>query len=126
MKKLSAVLFLCVMQLSAYPVFASEEASLPPVIEGVARNMDFFARPGILRRLDNHLLYDVNRINAELIGVSFISPLGYETKRIYDINTLKVIHTVSSLHSKARREAMRRESISVADAIKLAESIANK
>ena len=96
---------------------------MPPVIESVVRNLDFFAQSWVLRRYENHFLHDVIRLNNERIGVSLISPSGFEVKLVYDVNTLEILYLDIFLHEKSKREAMRLESISVADAIKLAKSV---
>jgi hypothetical protein len=111
------------MLFSGVPAFGGQEAALPFVVEGVVRNLDFFARPWVLWRYENYFLYDVNRLGNERIGVSLISPSGYEVKLVYDVSTLDVLYSDISLHEKSKREAMRHESISVADAIKLARSV---
>ena len=49
--------------------------------------------------------------------------LGFEVRAVYDVNTLDVLYLDTVLPEKSRREAMRRESVSVADAIKLANSV---
>ena len=123
LKRLCAAFFLCVMLL-AVPAFGEQETALPSVIEGVARNLDFFAQPWISQRHENHFLHDVRRLNSELIGVSLISPFGFEVQLVYNVNTLEIAFSEIFLHVKSRREAMMRESIRVTDAIRLAESVA--
>ena len=122
MKRFFVALVLCIMLFSTVPAFGGQETVLPFVVEGVVHNMDFFAKPLVLWRYENHFLYDVNRLNNERIGVSLISPSGFEVKLVYDVSTLDVLYLDTFLHEKSKREAMRRESISVADALKLARS----
>jgi len=122
MKRFCAVLLLCVMLFWAVTAFAREEVALPSVVEGVFRNLDFFVRPWVLWGYENCFLYDVNRLNRERIGVCIISPPGFEFKLVYDVNTLEVLYCDMSIPEKSKREAMKRESISVADAVKLAKS----
>jgi hypothetical protein len=68
-------------------------------------------------------LHDVNRLNNERIGVVLISPSGFEVRLVYDVNSLDVLYWDTLLYEKSKREAMRRESISVADAVKLAKRV---
>jgi hypothetical protein len=65
----------------------------------------------------------VNRLSKEQIGVILISPSDFEIKLVYDVNTLDVLFVDTLVHEKSERESMRRESISVTDAIKLAKSV---
>ena len=124
MKRFCAVLALCVILFSAVPAFGGQEkTSLPSVVEGVVRNLDFFARPWVLRGYGSYFLYDVNRLSNEQIGVVLISSFGFEARLVYDVNTLSVFYLDTFLPEKSRREAMRRESISVADAVNLAKSV---
>jgi len=125
MKRFCVVLLLCVMLFSVVPAFGEQKAALPSVILGVVQNRDFFARPWVLRGYEDHFLYDVNRLDNEQIGVILISPLGFEVRVVYDVNTLDVHHLDMLLPEKPRREAMRRESVSVDDAVKLAKSVMN-
>ena len=120
MKQFCVVLTVCMLLLSAVPAFGRQEAALPSVVEGVARNFDFFVKPRALWLYENYFLYDVNRLSRERIGVVLISPFGFEITLVYDVNTLDVLYSDMFLHEKSVREAMRRGSISVADAIKLA------
>ena len=123
MKRLYAVLVLCVVLFWVAPAFGGQETVLPSLVKGVVRNMDFFTRPCVLWGYEDCFLYDVNRMNRERIGVRLISPTGFEFNLVYDVDTLDVIYRDMFIPEKAKREVLRRESISVADAIKLAESV---
>jgi hypothetical protein len=123
MKRFCVALSLCVMLFSVVPAFGGQETALPSVVEGVVRNLDFFAQPRVLRGYENHFLYDVNRLDNERIGVVLISPLGFEVRSVYGVKTLDVLFLDTSVPEKQRCEAMRRESISVADAIKMVKSV---
>ena len=124
MKRFFAALALCVMLFGAVPASGEQKISLPSVLEGVVRNRDFFSRAGVLWGYVDCFLHDVNRLNDERIGVVLISPSGFEIRLVYDVKTLNVLYLDTLLPNKARREAMRRESVSVADAVKLAKSVA--
>ena len=125
MKQICVALLLCVILL-VVPAFGEEKAALPFVVEGVVRNRDFFSRPWVLWGYENCFLYDVNRLNNERIGVVLISPSGFEIRLVYDVNTLDAIYREMFVPEKSKREAMRRESISVADAVKLANRAAKQ
>jgi hypothetical protein len=123
MKKIFIVFALCVMVLSAVPAFG-QESELPRVAVEVVRNRDFFARLWILWGYENCFLHDVNRLNEGRIGVVVLSPSGFEIRVVYDVETLDAVYTDMRVAEKSEREAMRRESISVADAVKLARDVA--
>jgi len=128
MKRFCAALSLCVMLLffSQVPAFGEEKTVLPFVVEGVVYNRDFFSRPWVLWGYENCFLHDVSRLNNERIGVVLISPSGFEIRLVYDVNTLDAIYREMLIPEKSKREAMRRESISVADAVKLANRAAKQ
>ena len=122
MKRFCVVLLLCVMFFSVVPVFGEQQVALPSVILGVVQNREFFARSWVLRGYEDCFLYDVNRLDDEQVGVVLITPLGFEVRVVYEVDTLDVLYLDTVLPEKSRREAMRRESVSVADAVKLAKS----
>jgi hypothetical protein len=93
------------------------------VVKSIIYNKDFFARPWALWGYENHYLYDVNRLNDERIGISLIAPSGFEVRLVYDANTLDIIYQDTFVSGKSKREVMRSESVSVADAVKLAKNI---
>jgi len=99
---------------SAEPVCA-----LPLVVEKVAANKDFFA--GFTWYLECDL-YDVSRIDAERVGLILLSPLGFEVRLVWDAKAGEIYKDLL-VPEKGKREAMRRESMPVADAVKLAASL---
>jgi hypothetical protein len=123
MKKIFIVLALCAMVLSAVPSSA-QESELPRVVVEVLRNRDFFAKPWILWGYEKCFLHDMNRLNEGRIGVTLLSPSGFEIQVVYDVETLDAVYTDMRVPEKSARGAMRRESISVADAVKLARGVA--
>jgi hypothetical protein len=125
MERLCVALSLCVILFLAVPAFGGQEAAIPVVVEGIVRNLDFFARPWVLWGYENCFLHDVNRLNREQIGLSLMSPSGFEVRLVYDVNTLEVIYYDMKMHEKTKREAMRSQSVSVPDAIKLAKNVVN-
>jgi len=123
MKRFFVVLSLYIM-LWVVPAFADQKTPLPSVLEGVIHNRDFFAQPWALWKYEDCFLYDVNRLSNERIGVVLISPSGFEVRLVYDVSTLDILYVDTLLPEKSKREAMRRESVSVADAMKLVKSVA--
>jgi hypothetical protein len=121
MKKIFIVLALCAMVLSAVPA-SGQESELPHVAVEVLRNRDFFAKPWILWGYENCFLHDVNRLNERRIGVTLLSPSGFEIRVVYDVETLDAVYTDMRVSEKSKREVMRRKSIFVSDAVKLAKS----
>ena len=120
MKRFCVVLALCVLVFSAFPAFGEQKTVLPSVVERVVLNRDFFTQSGILKGYEDYLLYDVNRLDGERIGVVLICPSGFEVRVVYGVNTLEVLYLDMLLPKKSRREVMRRESVKVEDAVKLA------
>ena len=125
MKRFLAVYLLWVMLFSAFPAFGDMKEDLPSIIEGVVQNRDFFARPWVLKGYEDCFLYEVNRLDGEQIGVVLITPIGFEVRAVYDVNTLDIVYLDTLVPEKSKREEMRRESVSVADAIKLAKRAEN-
>jgi hypothetical protein len=121
MKKFFAVLALCAMVLSAVPA-SGQESKLPRVAVEVIRNRDFFIKPWILWGYENCFLHDVNRLNEGRIGVILLSPSGFEIQVLYDVETLDAVYTDMRVSEKSKREIMRRKSLLVSDAVKLAKS----
>lgn len=114
MKRILAVAVLLCSLLAAQPVFA-----LPLVIEGVVKNKEFFA--GFFEYEDCYL-YDVARIGDERIGLVVLSPIGFEIRLVHEIQSGEMLYKDIFVPEKGKREAMMWESISVADAIRLARS----
>jgi hypothetical protein len=69
---------------------------------------------------DGHRLVDVERLSEERTGVALLSPAGFEVRLVFDMAAGKVVYENSSIPAKSRREEMRLESLSVADAVRLA------
>ena len=114
MKRILAVAVLLCSLLAAQPVFA-----LPLVIEGVVKNKEFFAE---FSEYEDCYLYDVARIGDERIGLVVLSPIGFEIRLVHEIQSGEMLYKDIFVPEKGKREAMMRESISVADAIRLARS----
>jgi hypothetical protein len=122
MKRLCVAFFLCVMVFWAFPAFGEQDAELPAVVQAIVRNRDFFTRRWILWGYEDSFLFDVKRLNDERIGIGLLTPSGFSVKLVYEVKALKVSYENTRIPEKSAREAMRRESISVADAVKLAKS----
>ena len=113
-------LICCVMLSFAEPVMGEQKMDFPAVVESVVRNQDFFTQTLALRKYENYYLYDVNRLNSGQIGVVLVCPSGFEIRLVYDVNTLGILYYDMLMPEKTKREAMKRKSISVADAVRLA------
>ena len=122
MRKFFTVLSLCVMFLPALPA-SGLEGEPPRVAVEVVRNRDFFARPWILWGYENCLLHDANRLDEGRIGVTLLSPSGIEIRLVYDVKTLDAVYADARVPGKSEREKSGRESISIADAVKLAKGV---
>jgi hypothetical protein len=96
----------------------------PLILEKVVQNQDFFSEPWVLHEYEDYMLYDVKRLDDGRIGVVFLAPSGMEYRCVYDVETLSAVYMDVAVRKKAQREAMLRESVRVADAIKIAKSCA--
>jgi hypothetical protein len=119
MKRLCIALLLCVMLFLAVPAFGKDGADLPVVVQSVVRNSDFPTKRWILWGYEDGFLIDVDRLNDERIGIDLITPLGFEVRLVYDIETLKVLYSNTLIPDRSEREAMRLKNLSVTDAMKL-------
>ena len=126
MKRFCVAFSLCLMFFGVVPASGGQETSLPSVVESVILNRDFFSKPWILWGYEDCFLYGVNRLNEERIGVELISQSGFVVRLVYDVETLDVLYGEALAPDKSKREAMRRESVSVADAVKLAKRVVEK
>jgi hypothetical protein len=120
MKRLCVAFFLCVMLFCAFPAFGEQSADLPAVVENIVRNRDFFTRRWILWGYEDSFLLDVTRLNDERIGINLITPLGFEVKLVYEVETLKVVYENIRIPNKSEREVQLRESIRATEAVQLA------
>ena len=118
MKRFYIAFSLCVMLFWAVPAFGEQKIYLPHVMQGVVNNLDFFTKPWVLWKYEDSLLYDVKRLNGERIGIVLFSPPGFEIRLVYGMNTSAALYLDWLVPEKSKREVMRRESISVADAVK--------
>jgi hypothetical protein len=64
----------------------------------------------------------VERLGDGRVGVVLLTPIGFELHMVFDLETKEMIYETTSVPSKDRREAMRRESIFVPDAVKIAKN----
>jgi hypothetical protein len=104
--------------LAANPAFA-----LPPRVENVIRNVvrdrEFFA--GFWGH-ERHFLHDVERLSDGRVGVVLLTPIGFELHMVFDLKTKEMIYETTNVPSKDRREGMKRESIFITDAVKIAKN----
>jgi hypothetical protein len=92
------------------------------VNQAVARNSEFLA--GGLHGYENYHLYDVYELRPELFGVVMLCPVGFLKTIVYDTRNgkMEVIYRDVYIPGKEKREALRRESVKAADAVRLAKS----
>jgi hypothetical protein len=74
---------------------------------------------------EDYSLCDVYKLRPGLFGVVMLCPVGFQETLVYDTRKGKreVIYRDAIIPRKSRREKMRRESIRVADAVKVAKRI---
>ena len=115
MKKIFAILSFCAVLFSAEAAFA-----LPTVVERVAINKSFFAT---LKGYDDYFLYDAECLDEGRIGVILLDTLGFEFRLVFNKRTKEVVYRNALIPVKKRRESMKKESISVADAVRIARAL---
>lgn len=111
MKRIFWMSFLCALLLAASPAFA-----LPPIATRVLTNGDFFAA---FKGYDDCFLYDIERFDGERIGVVLLDSIGFRYLLVFGVKTHEILYRNVSIPEKKKREAMKRESIRVADAVRL-------
>jgi hypothetical protein len=119
----AAVLALCVVLFSASLAFGAPASALPEVVESVVRHREFFAR---LQGYGHCFLHDAEKLPGGRVGVVLLTPLNFELRIVFDMETGKEIYRSTTLPEKSRREAMRQMSVSVADAVELAKSAVSR
>jgi hypothetical protein len=102
---------------------AVEADNAPKVILNVAQNREFMAG---FTGYDNYSLLDVYQWRPGFYGVAMLCPAGIQETFIYDTRDgkMEVVYRDAMIPRKNRREELRRESIKVADAVRLAQSVA--
>ena len=102
---------------------AVEADNAPKVILNVVQNREFMAD---FTGYDDYSLLDVYQWRPGFYGVVMLCPAGIQETFIYDTRNGKkeVIYRDAMIPRKSRREELRRESIKVSDAVRLAQSIA--
>jgi hypothetical protein len=100
---------------------AVEADDVPKVILSVARHREFMAD---FAGYEGYSLLDVYEWRAGMFGVVMLCPAGFHETLVFDCRKEKreVIYRDVYIPRKEKREELRRESILVADAIKLAKS----
>jgi hypothetical protein len=102
---------------------AVEADDAPKVIMNVARNREFMAN---FTGYDDYSLLDVYEWRSDMYGVIMLCPAGIHETFVFDCRNGKreVIYRDVYVPRKEKREELRRESILVADAVRLAKSAA--
>ena len=100
---------------------AVEADNAPKVILNVVRHREFMAN---FTGYDDYSLLDVYEWRSGMFGVAMLCPAGIQETFIYDTRNGKVeiIYRDAMIPLKSRREELRRESIKVADAVRLAQA----
>ena len=111
MKRILWMFFLCALLFVASPALA-----LPPVAARVLINGDFFTT---FKGYDDCFLYDIERLDGERIGAILLDSIAFRYLLVFDVKTNEVLYRDLSIPEKKKRGAMRRESIFVADAVRL-------
>jgi hypothetical protein len=127
MRRFCAAVWIAAVLAWAAPAFAAGKLELPPVVADVIRNMDFFAIPGAMAGYKHCFIYSVERLRVteskvEWMGIQLLTPEGFEVRVVYNLATLKIIYSETSVPDKDTRESMRRGSLRVPDAVKLAQA----
>ncbi|MDL2264379.1 hypothetical protein LJC31_06975 [Synergistaceae bacterium OttesenSCG-928-I11] len=113
------IIALCAMLLTPHQADA-----LPRIAEEVIKNREFFAE---FTGYEDCYLYDVSRLDAasaddERMGLVLISSQGFEIRLVVRAGNGEAVYKDVIVPEKERREAMRRASLSVVDATRLAKT----
>jgi hypothetical protein len=100
---------------------AVEADDAPKVILSVVRHREFMAD---FTEYDNYSLLDVYQWRPGFFGVVVLCPAGFHETFVFDCRDGKkeIIYRDTYIPRKEKREELRRESILVSDAVRLAKS----
>jgi hypothetical protein len=98
-----------------------DAVDVPKVAVEVARHREFIAK---FTGYGDYSLCDVYEWRPGFFGVVMLCPVGFLETLVFDTRDgkMEVIYRDATIPSKSRREEMRRESIKVVDAVRLAKS----
>jgi hypothetical protein len=101
---------------------SAQAADVPRIVMEAARHREFMAG---FSDYEDYSLCDVYKLRPGLFGVVMLCPVGFQETLVYDTRQgkMKVIYRDVTIPQKSRREEMRRESIRVIDAVRLAKRI---
>jgi hypothetical protein len=104
---------------------AVEADNTPKVILNVVQNREFMAG---FTGYDNYSLLDVYQWRPGFCGVVMLCPVGFQETFVFDCRNGKreIVYRDVYIPRKEKREELRRESILVTDAVKLAKAIVNR
>jgi hypothetical protein len=104
---------------------AVEADDVPKVILSVARCREFMAD---FAGYDDYSLLDVYEWRPGMFGVVMLCPVGFHETLVFDCRNEKkeVIYRDMYVPRKEKRNELRRESILVADAVRLAKASVNR
>ncbi len=110
-----ALMTMFVVCVPAAPLFA-----MPQLLEQVIKERNFFVG---FEEYSTYRLCDVRRLlSAQWLGVMLLDPSGIELRLVFDLPDGQTIFRDAFIPEKGQRDTLRRRSISVADAVKLAQA----
>jgi hypothetical protein len=101
---------------------AQADDDVPRIVLETAKHREFIAK---LNGYEIYSLCDVRKLRPGLFGVVMLCPVGFQETLVYDTRKgkMEVIYRDAAIPRKSKREAMRRGSIQVADAVRMANRI---
>jgi hypothetical protein len=101
---------------------SAQADDIPRIVAETARHREFMAG---LYGYEDHSLCDIRKLRPGLFGVIILCPVGFQETLVYDTRNgkMKLVCRDIIIPRKSRREAMRRESIRVGDAVRVARRI---
>jgi hypothetical protein len=101
---------------------AVEADDVPKVMLNVGRHREFMAD---FTGYDDYSLLDVYEWQTGMFGIAMLCPVGFHETLIFDCRNgkRKIIYRDMYIPRKEKREELRRESILVKDAVRLAKSV---
>jgi hypothetical protein len=97
------------------------DVDVPKIMRDVTANREFLAG---LSGHERYYLYDVFELRKDVFGVVLMDPLGIQETLVYDLRNgeREIIYRDAYIPNKKKRERMMRQSVAVADAVRLAQT----
>jgi hypothetical protein len=101
---------------------SAQATGVPRIVAETARCREFMGR---FSGYEDYSLCDVYKLRPGLFGVIMLCPVGFQDTLVYDTRDgkMKLVYRDAIIPRKIKREAMRRESIRVADAVRMAKKV---